>query len=71
MPYDPQKHHRRNTKGTSLIWQRDLYEHISRDQESFHKTRQYIVENPRYWANDPENHQHHPKNQELLIALPF
>ena len=60
-----------NTKGTSLIWQRDLYEHISRDEESWHNIRQYIRENPWRWADDPENPQHHPENQELLIDLPF
>jgi putative transposase len=60
-----------NTKGTSLIWQRDLYEHINRDEESLHTIRQYIVENPWRWTDDPENPQHHPKNQEILIDLPF
>jgi REP element-mobilizing transposase RayT len=60
-----------NTKYTSLIWQRDLYEHISRDEESLHNIRQYIVENPWRWADDPENPQHHPKNHELLLDLPF
>ena len=60
-----------NTKYTSLIWQRNYYEHISRDEESVHNIRQYIQENPWRWADDPENPQHHPENQELLIDLPF
>jgi REP element-mobilizing transposase RayT len=60
-----------NTKYTSLIWQRDLYEHISRDQESLRNIRQYIVENPWRWADDLENPQHHPENQEFLLELPF
>jgi len=60
-----------NTKGTSLIWQRDLYEHISRDEESLPNIRQYIVENPWHWAGDPENPHHHSENQELLLDLPF
>ena len=58
-------------KGTSLIWQGDFYEHINRHEESLHNIQQYIVENPWRWAEDPENPQHHPKNQELLIDLPF
>ena len=60
-----------NTKGTSLIWQRDFYEHINRDEESLHNIRQYIVENPRCWTEDLENPQHYPENQELLIDPPF
>ncbi len=60
-----------NTKGTSLIWQSNLYEHINRIEESLHNIRQYIRENPWRWADDPENPQHHPENQELLIDLPF
>jgi len=59
-----------NTEGNS-IWQRNYYEHISRDEESLHNIRQYIVENPWRWANDPENPQHYPENQELLLDLPF
>jgi REP element-mobilizing transposase RayT len=60
-----------NTKYTSLIWQRDLYEHISRDEASVHNIRRYIVENPWRWADDPENPQHHLENQGLLLDLPF
>jgi putative transposase len=60
-----------NTKGTSLIWQSNLYEHINRIEESLHNIRQYILENPWRWVDDPENPQHHPENQELLIDLPF
>jgi putative transposase len=59
-----------NTKGNS-IWQRNYYEHINRNDESLHNIRQYILENPWRWAGDPENPQHHPENQELLIDLPF
>jgi REP element-mobilizing transposase RayT len=59
-----------NTEGNS-IWQRNYYEHISCDEESLHNIRQYIVENPWRWANDPENPQHYPENQEPLLDLPF
>jgi REP element-mobilizing transposase RayT len=60
-----------DTKSTSLIWQRDLYEHINRDEESIDNIRQYIVANPWLWADDPENPQVHPKNQKFLIDIPF
>lgn len=60
-----------NTTHTSLIWQRDFYEHISRDEESLHNIRQYIIKNPWRWVDDPENPQHHPENRELLIDVPF
>ncbi len=59
-----------NTKGNS-IWQRNYYEHISRDEASVHNIRRYIVENPWRWADDPENPQHHLENQGLLLDLPF
>lgn len=59
-----------NTKSIS-IWQRNYYEHISRDQQSLGNIRQYILENPARWEDDPENSHHDPKNQNLLIDLPF
>jgi len=59
-----------NTEGNS-IWQRNYYEHINRNDESFRNIRQYIVENPWRWADDPENPQHHPENHEILLDLPF
>lgn len=60
-----------NTKYTSLIWQRDLYEHVSRYEESLHSIRQYITENPQRWADDPENPQHYSGTQAFLLELPF
>jgi leucyl-tRNA synthetase len=60
-----------NTKYTSLIWQHDLYEHVSRDEESLQSIRQYITENPQRWAEDPENPQHYSETQVLLLELPF
>ncbi len=53
------------------IWQRNYHESIARNEESLHTIRQYIVDNPQRWADDPENPQHHPENQQLLIDLPF
>ncbi|MBC6420035.1 MAG: transposase, partial [Prochloron sp. SP5CPC1] len=60
-----------NTKGKSLVWQRDFYEHINRDEESLNNIRQYIQENPLAWEKDLENPRHHPKNHSLLIDIPF
>lgn len=44
----------RNTPGHK-IWQRNYYEHVIRNDKSYHKIRQYIIENPLYWAQDDEN----------------
>jgi REP element-mobilizing transposase RayT len=37
------------------VWQRNYYEHIVRNDESLHRIRQYIVENPAQWEFDREN----------------
>ena len=47
----------RNAPGT-LIWQRNYYEHIIRNEESLNRIRQYIVDNPLSWQIDklhPDN----------------
>jgi len=44
----------RNTPG-ARVWQRNYYEHIIRDDESLHRIRQYIAENPMRWEMDREN----------------
>ncbi|MEH2451160.1 transposase [Nostoc sp.] len=53
------------------IWQRNFYEHISRDQKSLDHIRQYILDNPQRWADDPENPQHNPDDCEFLFDIPF
>jgi putative transposase len=45
----------RHTPGRP-VWQRNYYDHIIRDKESFHKIRQYIRSNPAGWESDEENH---------------
>lgn len=40
-----------NRTGTPF-WQRNYYEHIIRNEESLHRIRQYIKENPKRWAED-------------------
>lgn len=44
----------RGTPGTS-VWQRNYCEHIIRSDESLHRTREDIVNNPVQWALDREN----------------
>lgn len=44
----------RNTPGTT-IWQRNYYEHIIRNNESFTNIENYILNNPASWNTDTEN----------------
>lgn len=44
----------RKTAG-ALVWQRNYYEHVIRNEESFNRIRQYILDNPLRWAFDREN----------------
>ncbi len=44
----------RETSGNSL-WQRNYYEHIIRNEKSFHAIGEYIRNNPLKWAEDEEN----------------
>jgi len=37
------------------LWQRNYYEHIIRDDASFNRIRQYVLDNPGQWAFDREN----------------
>jgi REP element-mobilizing transposase RayT len=45
---------RRRTRG-SAVWQDDYHEHIIRDEDDLNRVRQYILDNPRKWAEDPDN----------------
>ena len=45
---------RRNT-GTNIVWQRNYYEHIIRNEEDLNTIRRYIMENPLRWHIDREN----------------
>lgn len=40
---------------SGLIWQRDYYDHIIRDESDLNKIREYIIQNPMRWMED-ENH---------------
>jgi putative transposase len=39
----------------ALVWQRNYFEHIIRDDDSLSSIREYIQENPARWAHDAEN----------------
>ncbi len=40
---------------SDLIWQRNYYEHIIRDENSLDRIREYILDNPLKWETDREN----------------
>jgi len=48
------------------FWQRNYYEHIIRSEEKINQIRQYILDNPAKWAEDPNN----PENIAQMRALP-
>ena len=37
------------------VWQRNYYEHVIRSDEELNRIRQYIIDNPIHWDEDPEN----------------
>jgi REP element-mobilizing transposase RayT len=43
------------TPVASKLWQRGYYDHIVRPQEELNDVRQYIIDNPRKWAEDEHN----------------
>ena len=38
-----------------IVWQRNFYEHVVRDQEDYRAILAYIDDNPRRWSEDSEN----------------
>ncbi len=38
-----------------IVWQRNYYEHIVRDENDLNRIREYIMNNPLNWAKDQEN----------------
>ncbi len=44
----------RKTEG-AVIWQRNYYEHIIRDDDDYNRIRLYILDNPAAWDDDDEN----------------
>jgi REP element-mobilizing transposase RayT len=39
---------------TRVLWQRDFYDHIIRNEDELNKIREYIRTNPLQWASDPD-----------------
>ncbi len=39
----------------SIVWQRNYYDHIIRNEAELNQTRQYILDNPSTWLEDDEN----------------
>jgi REP element-mobilizing transposase RayT len=37
------------------VWQRNYYERIIRNEAKLNRIRQYILDNPSHWHEDPEN----------------
>lgn len=49
----------RNTEG-QVVWQRNYYEHIIRNEQEMDRITRYIGSNPMQWADDDENPNRHP-----------
>ena len=45
----------RGNTNVRIVWQRNYYEHVIRNEESLNRIRQYIVDNPARWEFDREN----------------
>jgi len=35
-----------------MVWQRNYYEHIIRNEDDLNRIRKYIIENPLKWSDD-------------------
>jgi putative transposase len=44
----------RHDPGT-VVWQRNYYEHVIRDEPSLNRIREFIINNPLSWELDREN----------------
>lgn len=42
-------------RGESVVWQRNYYDHVIRDEVDLNRIREYIANNPAKWAEDAEN----------------
>jgi REP element-mobilizing transposase RayT len=45
------------------VWQRNYYEHIIRDEKSYLRIAEYIVNNPLNWQQDQYNEQNSAKQR--------
>jgi REP element-mobilizing transposase RayT len=58
-------------KGISSVWQKNFYEHIYQDEKSLEIIRNYIINNPLNWENDPDNLREIYYEDTLLLDVPF
>ncbi|MBO1048762.1 MAG: transposase [Dolichospermum sp. DEX182a] len=58
-------------KGISSVWQKNFYEHIHQDEKSLEIIRNYIINNPLNWENDPDNLGEIYYEDTLLLDVPF
>ena len=42
-------------KPGQLLWQRNYYEHVIRNDDEMNRVREYIINNPLHWETDTEN----------------
>lgn len=54
-------------KGTSLIWQKNYYEQVIRNEKMLNNIREYIINNPVNWNQDSD----YSASKEILLNLPF
>ena len=38
-----------------MVWQRNYYDHVIRDEVDLNRIREYVANNPAKWAKDAEN----------------
>ena len=55
---------RQNTR-EHVVWQRNFYEHIIRNDDSLNRIREYILYNPIRWAADRDNPNANPDETEI------
>lgn len=49
------KKFRESAGADAALWQRRFYDHVIRNEQSLLKIREYVVNNPLRWDEDPEN----------------
>jgi hypothetical protein len=52
------------------VWQDGFYESIIRNEEILNCKRQYIINNPQRWGDNPQKSEHQ-KNHPILLDLRF
>ena len=55
----------RQNRQVHVVWQRNFYEHIIRNDDSLNRIREYIMYNPIRWAADRDNPNGNPDETEI------